>query len=128
MTHVTKKMVGDVVVLYPKGMFLGGKETDELETTLMEPFLKGHDKVVLNLHDTAYLSTPGITALVRAHTHYTKRGGRICVCNVNDRITMLFVIVKLTNVFDTYETEDDAVASFKGWTPPEVPEAIAAEQ
>ena len=40
------------------------------------------------------------------------RGGRLKICNLSKKLKDIFVITRLNTVFDTYDTEADAIASF----------------
>jgi anti-anti-sigma regulatory factor len=41
-----------------------------------------------------------------------KRGGQMKLCSVDKRIENIFVITKLSLVFDVYPNEEQAIASF----------------
>jgi anti-sigma B factor antagonist len=49
---------------------------------------------------------------VRTHTTVSRQGGSLKLLNLTKRIEDLLSITKLLTVFDTYETESDAVKSF----------------
>jgi len=105
--HVEKH--GDVVVLAPEGNFYGGKETDELERALKELQAADNKKLVLDLGKVSHLNSMAIGQLVGAHTNYQKRGGRIFLANVDKRIQNVFVVTKLSLVFELANTREDAV-------------------
>jgi len=50
--------------------------------------------------------------LITGHTNYAKRQGQMKLCSVDKRIQNIFVITKLSLVFDVYDSEDKAIASF----------------
>ena len=47
-----------------------------------------------------------------AHSNFVRRGGQMKLCSVDKRIENIFVITKLSLVFDVYATEEQAIASF----------------
>ena len=49
---------------------------------------------------------------MRTYTTVTKQGGSLKLANLTTRITDLLSITKLLTVFDTYDSEADAVRSF----------------
>lgn len=102
----------DTVVLYPRDFLMGGPETDELDRRIADLAEQGNKDLVINLKDTKHLNSTAIGVLIKAHTNYTKRGGRIRLCNVDKSIKNIFVITKLTMVFEICETEEQAVAGF----------------
>ena len=50
--------------------------------------------------------------LISAHSNYVRRGGQMKLCSVDKRIENIFVITKLSLVFDVYPSEEQALASF----------------
>jgi hypothetical protein len=50
--------------------------------------------------------------LISAHSSYVRRGGQMKLAAVDHRIQNIFVITKLSMVFDVYPTEELAIASF----------------
>ena len=41
----------------------------------------------------------------------TNRGGRLKLCNLTQKLKDVFLIMRLHNIFESYETEADAIAS-----------------
>ncbi len=109
---VTKLSEGGIVLLEPKGSLIGGKETDELKESLSKLLNDGQKKVVIDLGKVDYLNSTALGALVSAHTSYSKQGAKVKLCNVNKNIKNIFVITKLTLVFDVLESQMEAIASF----------------
>ena len=107
--------VEDVVILTPKGMLLGGKETDELEARIKELDGQGNEKLLIDLGKTTFMSSMGMACLFLAHAKYIKRGARVKLCSVDRKIKAVFVLVKLTLIYgdDLHDTQDDALASFR---------------
>jgi anti-sigma B factor antagonist len=73
---------------------------------------QGQRKIVLNLAEVPYLDSAGLGEVVRAYTTVTKQGGSLKLLNLTKRITDLLSITKLLTVFDTFDSEDEAVRSF----------------
>ena len=108
---VSVESLGDVSVVSPQGSFFGGKETDELEKTFQELQAKENKKMVLDLGRVSHLNSMAIGLLVGAHTNYQKRGGRIILANVDRRINNVFVVTKLSLVFEVANTREEALAA-----------------
>ena len=107
-----QKQVGNVVVLSPKGYLTGGDETEELEKTIKSLSEAGNKSLIINLAETQHLNSTALGVLISAHSNYVRRGGQMKLCSVDKRIENIFVITKLSLVFDVYPSEDQAVASF----------------
>ncbi len=107
-----QRQVGDIVVLMPRGYLTGGDETDELERTIKALGESGNKHLVINLGETQHLNSTALGVLISAHSSYVRRGGQMKLCSVDKRIENIFVITKLSLVFDVYGTEEQAIASF----------------
>ncbi|HEX5030028.1 MAG TPA: STAS domain-containing protein [Tepidiformaceae bacterium] len=107
--------VEDVAILTPKGLLLGGRETDELEASIRELDGLGNEKLLIDLSQTTFMSSMGMACLFLAHAKYIKRGARVKLCSVDRKIKALFALVKLTLIYgdDLHETQDEALASFR---------------
>ncbi|MEW6061571.1 MAG: STAS domain-containing protein [Bacteroidota bacterium] len=100
---------GRVVILEPKGSLVGGDETDELKQTVQKLLEGGNRKLIIDLGDVEYLNSSAIGVLVSAHTSYLNRQGKLILCNVNKSITNVFVVTKLSTIFNTAEGREDAI-------------------
>lgn len=101
-----------IVVLSPKGNFVGGDETDELRDTIKKYSDLGNKKLIIDLGDVLYLNSTALGVLISAHANYSKREGKIKLCQLNKNLENLFVITKLALIFDSYPTEEEAIKSF----------------
>ena len=101
---------GQVVILEPKGSLVGGDETDELKKTVQSLLEQGNRKLIIDLGAVEYLNSSAIGALVSAHTSYMNRQGKMMLCNINKSITNVFVVTKLSTIFNTAEKREDAVS------------------
>lgn len=104
---------GDVTILSPKGMLLGGKETDELQGKIKELSEAGNRKLLINLGQTTFMNSVSLGVLIQGHSNYAKRDAHMKLCAVDKKIQNIFVVTKLSLVFDVYDTEAQALASFK---------------
>ncbi|HET7225989.1 MAG TPA: STAS domain-containing protein [Candidatus Eisenbacteria bacterium] len=107
-----QRQVGSITVLTPRGYLTGGDETDELEQTIRQLGEGGNKHLVINLGETQHLNSTALGVLISAHTNYVRRGGQMKLCSVDKRIENIFVITKLSLVFDVYGSEEQAIASF----------------
>lgn len=107
-----QRQVGSIVVLSPKGYLTGGEETEELEQAIKALSEAGNKHLVINLGETQHLNSTALGVLISAHSNYVRRGGQMKLCSVDKRIENIFVITKLSMVFDVYPSEEQAIASF----------------
>jgi anti-sigma B factor antagonist len=103
---------GKIGIIEVKGSLVGGEETDELRSAVADFVEQGTKKLIIDLGKVTYLNSTAIGILVSAHTTFAKNKGHVSLCGVNKSINNIFVITKLTLVFDVAETRDDAVKAF----------------
>ncbi len=117
MKHISVKQVGPVVVLKPRGNLMGGNECDELRMAAEEAGKQGPLSLVIDLQGVEYINSSGIGELVGLYTSYKKRGGGAVLANLHKKVKDLLVLLHLVRVFDIYESEEEAVASFAAARP-----------
>ena len=110
--QIDERAAGDVTVLDLKGRMTMGEGDELLKDKVNSLILQGRKKLVLNLADVPYVDSSGLGEIVRTYTTVTKQGGSLKLANLTTRITDLLSITKLLTVFDTYDSEADAVRSF----------------
>jgi anti-sigma B factor antagonist len=110
--QIEERAVGDVVVLDLKGKITLGEGDELLKDKVNSLVNQGHKKIVLNLAEVPYIDSAGLGEVVRTYTTVSRQGGSLKLLNLTKRITDLLSITKLLTVFETYESESDAVRSF----------------
>ena len=111
--QIDQRAVGDVVVLDLKGRITMGEGDELLKDKVNSLVNQGHKKIVLNLADVPYIDSAGLGEIVRTYTTVSRQGGSLKLLNLTKRITDLLSITKLLTVFETFDLEKDAVASFQ---------------
>ncbi|MBP9191029.1 MAG: STAS domain-containing protein [Ignavibacteria bacterium] len=102
-----------IVILQPKGNFVGGDETDELRDSIKNYSELENKKLIIDLGDVLYLNSTALGVLISAHANYSKREGKIKLCQLNKNLENLFVITKLALIFDSYPSQEEAIQSFE---------------
>jgi anti-sigma B factor antagonist len=110
--QIEERAVGDVVVLDLKGKITLGEGDELLKDKVNSLVNQGHKKIVLNLADVPYIDSAGLGEVVRTYTTVSRQGGSLKLLNLTKRITDLLSITKLLTVFETFESENEAVRSF----------------
>ena len=110
--QITERQVGDVMILDLKGKITLGEGDELLKDKVNSLVNQGHKKIVLNLADVPYIDSAGLGEVVRTYTTVSRQGGSLKLLNLTKRITDLLSITKLLTVFETFESENEAVRSF----------------
>ncbi len=110
---ISTSLVGTVTVVRIRGT-LGAAEGDPgLRLAIRKAVDSGARAVVINLQDVSAIDSSGIADLASSHMTLASIGGRLKLCNLSQKIKDIFVVTRLNGVFDTYPTEDAAIATFE---------------
>ncbi len=109
---IETRKVGDVTVLDCSGKITLGEGTMAVRNSVREILKNGGMKIILNLGDVNYIDSSGIGELVSSYTTVANGGGQLKLLNLTKKIQELLAITKLLTVFQVYNDERAAVASF----------------
>jgi len=110
---VSERQSGDVTILDMDGKITIGEGSVALRTSIRRLLEEGKKKILLNLSRVNYIDSSGIGELVSSYTAINKDGGELKLLNLTQKLQDLLTITKLLTVFDVYESEADALASYK---------------
>ena len=109
---VKQRDVGAVTVLDLSGK-LAGDAGPELANTIDNLVREGRGQLVLNLAGVSFVDSGSLGNLLSLRGTVAKDGGASKLLNVEGRISDLLMTSKLEMVFDTFESEPDALKSFE---------------
>ena len=112
MLQIDQRVVNGVTILDLKGKITLGEGDELLKKEIDSLIQKDQKKLLLNLEGVPYIDSAGLGEIVRTYTTVSRQGGKLKVLNLTKRIQDLLAITKLLTVFETYESEPDAVKSF----------------
>ena len=104
---------GEVTILDLSGKITIGEGSVQLREAVRKMLDDGKKKLLLNLGDVSYVDSSGIGELVSSYTTTNNNGGQLKLLNQTKKIHDLLTITKLLTVFETFDNENTAVASFK---------------
>ena len=111
--QIETRSVGDVTILDLKGKMTLGEGDEALKDRINTLVAEGHKKLVLNLEGVPYIDSAGLGEIVRTYTTVSRQGGNLKLVNLTKRITDLLSITKLLTVFETFDSEPEAISSFQ---------------
>ena len=110
--EIEERKLENVVILDLKGNLTIGEGDEILKERINSLMQQGHRNLLLNLEGVPYVDSAGLGGIVHTYTTVSRQGGTLNLVNFTKRITDLLAITKLLTVFDTYESEAEAVSSF----------------
>jgi anti-sigma B factor antagonist len=110
--QIDERTVGNVKVLDVSGQITMGSGNTLFKDKIHSMVNQGHNKILVNLGGVSYVDSAGLGELVAAFTTVSRSGGKMKLVNMTKKMNDLLAITKLSNVFETFEKEQDAVQSF----------------
>jgi anti-sigma B factor antagonist len=110
---IKERQAGDITILDMNGKVTIGEGSVALRTTIRRLLEEGKKKILLNLGGVGYIDSSGIGELVSSFTAINKEGGQLKLLNLTQKLQDLLGITKLLTVFDVYDSESDALGSYK---------------
>ncbi|MER3430081.1 MAG: anti-sigma factor antagonist [Blastocatellia bacterium] len=109
---ISERQAGDVTILDLEGKITIGEGSVALRNAIRRLLGEGKNKILLNLAGVGYIDSSGIGELVSSFTAVNKESGALKLLNLTQKIQDLLAITKLLTVFDVYNDEAAALASF----------------
>lgn len=102
---------GTITILDLHGPLAAGREDSDLRKAIRVAFDGGATTVILNMHDVPGIDSSGVAALASGHMTAANRRGHLKLCCLSQKLKDVFVIMRLHTVFESYDSEADAIAS-----------------
>jgi anti-sigma B factor antagonist len=109
---VSERTTEGVTILDVKDTLTFGEGANRLRDKVRSLLQQGQKSLLVNLADVSYVDSAGLGELVTAFTTVTRQGGTLKLVGVTKRLTDLLVITKLITVFESFDSEAAAIASF----------------
>jgi len=110
--QIEERVVDNVTVLDLKGKLTLGDGDELLKDKINSLIQQGRKAILLNLEAVPYIDSAGLGEIVRTYTTVSRQGGKLKLVHLTKRITDLLMITKLLTVFETFDSESEALASY----------------
>jgi anti-sigma B factor antagonist len=110
---ITSREVDGVAVLELSGRITLGEGSVQLRDAIRDMIGKGQKRILLDLGDVNYIDSSGLGELVSAYTTAKNQGAALKLLKLTKKVHDLLQLTKLYTVFDIYDDEASAIASFK---------------
>lgn len=110
--YINERRTGDVTILDLKGRLRVGGNAVALHKSIRCLILEKKVLIVLNLAGVTFIDSCGLGELVASQISVENKGGEIRLLGLTDTLRELLTVTRLLSVFDTYETETEAIENF----------------
>jgi anti-sigma B factor antagonist len=111
---ITMRETADATILDMSGRVTLGEGLGDLRDSIREALSGTRKNIVLNLGEVSYIDSSGLGQLIGSYASVRERGGQMKLVNLQKKVVDLMQITKLLTVFETYNSETAALASFAG--------------
>jgi anti-sigma B factor antagonist len=73
---------------------------------------EGSKRILLDLAGVPYVDTTGLCNIIQAYITTQRQGGSLKLLHLVPHVRELLAVTKLLTVFEAYDSEADAIASF----------------
>ncbi len=109
---LTTRTNDGILVVECIGRIVFGEESSLMRETVKKA-VSENNRIVLNLGEVNYIDSGGLGTLVALRTTAQNAGGTIKLANLTKRVGDLLQVTNLLTVFDVYNSEAEAVDSFR---------------
>ena len=109
---LNKRTVGDVTIFDLDGKLTIGKGDVILRDALVDEMANGNKAVLINLDKVSTIDSSGLGELIRCKVTATSSEAAVKLLHVNIKARKLLTMAQLVGVFEMFDDEELAVASF----------------
>jgi anti-sigma B factor antagonist len=110
---IVSREVDGVTVLELSGRITLGEGSVQLRDAIRDLMAKGQRRILLDLGEVNYIDSSGLGELVSAYTSVKNQSAALKLLKLTKKVHDLLQLTKLYTVFDIYDDEASAIASFK---------------
>ena len=114
---IEERLVGSVTVLDIIGKLTTDQGPQHLKDKINSLISQQRTHILLNLKNVPYIDSGGLGQLVASFGTVMKKGGALKLLNVSARNHDLLSITRLVTLFESFDSEAEAVQSFQTLAP-----------
>ena len=110
---IEERASGGVTILDVRGrMTIEDLKDMVLADRVRQLLQQGRNRIILNLEGVPYVDTLGLCNIVEAYITTQRQNGSLKLLRLTAHVRELLMMTRLLTIFETYESEAAAVASF----------------
>ncbi len=109
MIKVIENIEGDVAICRIEGKLSGIEGKGKVQERIRDLMKRGILKIVLDLSKVNWIDSTGLGELIASLSSIKKKDGNLVLSNLQAPVQSLLKMTNLTQIFDTYESVEDAV-------------------
>jgi anti-sigma B factor antagonist len=111
--QLEERIAGNIAIVKVTGDITLNKGGDVLLKDKVNSLIQqGHRSILVDLGAVSYVDSAGLGQLVQAYVTTRNKGGALKLVHVTKRLSDLLVLTRLVTVFETFDNEAKALASY----------------
>ncbi len=111
---ITKRAHGKVMVIHLAGKFEGGPDRERLLAMTDGIITEGYRKIVISFLGLRFIASTGVGILIAMKRRCDEVGGRMILCNLNERVLSVVHVLRMQEVFTLEKNIRTSLARFRG--------------
>ena len=111
--QITVREAQGVTVLDLKGGVVLAPDGKALHERIKQLVGQNKTKILLNVAEVTHIDSTGLGEIVSGFSLVKKSGGQLKLANATDKLQRIIRLTNLHNVLENYDSESEALASFK---------------
>jgi anti-sigma B factor antagonist len=112
--YLNERHAGAVTILDLKGRLRIGGNACALHRSIRSLLFEKKYLILINFAGVSFIDSAGLGELVASQVSLGNQGGQIKLVGLSGTLRELFSATRLLQVFDTYDSEAEALESFAG--------------
>ena len=101
-----------ITIIDLSGKVMGGSDAEVFKDCIYDLLEEDRRKIIVNLAKVTWINSSGVGILITGYTTMRKKNGDLKLLNVSEKIKSILYVTKLNLIFECFEDEDEAVASY----------------
>jgi anti-sigma B factor antagonist len=107
---LTSRILDEITIITISGKV--DSHYDKFRDNLLK-IVTDRKKVIINFSGLVYITSFGLRAFLSVLKELTRSGGRLMVCCLDDFVRNTFLITGFLQLFEVYNTEEEAITKLK---------------
>lgn len=110
--QIRERKIGDVNVIELQLAPHARHDYSAFQQLVRAYLARGEQRLVVNLAGCDWIDSAGLGELIKAQVHTMRQGGSLKLAAVPPKVKAILAVTNLTQVFEIYDSEQAALASF----------------
>lgn len=102
---------GDIMIISFETTSLNAGRVKDFKTDI-QPYLNSEKYIILDLRNLTFIDSSGLGSVLSCLKALNQKGGDLKICNVTKSVRIIFEMVRMHQIIDTYDSREEAVQAF----------------